>query len=109
MGQAIVRRRASGGTRSEPVWPEQRSYVSSFDGLRGIAVMLVLGYHVFDVLHPLGLGPVTWIAEVGWVGVDIFFTLSGFLISGILLRTAGKENYFHNFYVRRLLRIFPLY
>ncbi len=87
--------------------------IKELDGLRGIAVVLVMALHIFKraayfTEHPV-LETVAGFANVGWVGVDIFFTLSGFLITSILLRAKNKEHYFRNFYMRRVLRIFPLY
>ena len=87
--------------------------IKELDGLRGIAVVLVMALHLFKraayfTEHPVLLG-FTKLTTVGWVGVDIFFTLSGFLITSILLKSKTDEHYFKNFYVRRALRIFPLY
>ena len=81
------------------------------DGLRGIAILLVMACH-FDLLyrpadHQKGL--ISQFAQAGWMGVDVFFVLSGFLITGILLSTRNGEHYFRNFLGRRFLRIWPLY
>jgi len=76
------------------------------DGVRGIAILLVILHNQrgdFPSLHLDAL------FEHGWMGVDLFFTLSGFLITGILLDAKGSANYFKNFYARRCLRIWPLY
>lgn len=87
--------------------------IKELDGLRGIAVVLVMALHLFKragyfTEHPV-LETTIIFTTVGWVGVDIFFTLSGFLITSILLKSKTDEHYFKNFYVRRALRIFPLY
>lgn len=83
------------------------------DGLRGVAILLVLVLHFTMYGGPPGEagidGFVHRFALAGWVGVDLFFVLSGFLITGILYDAKGGERYFRNFYARRILRIFPLY
>jgi peptidoglycan/LPS O-acetylase OafA/YrhL len=95
--------------------PERRSglsHISALDGFRGLAVLLVFFFHASQVsFQSRGLlidllGKMT---EAGWVGVDLFFVLSGFLITRILISTLDAPSYFRNFYGRRTLRIFPLY
>lgn len=90
---------------------EQR--VKEMDGLRGIAVVLVIALHVFHRANEFTQHPtlhfITSFTSIGWVGVDIFFVLSGFLITSILLRARDRHDYFKNFYARRILRIAPLY
>ncbi len=80
--------------------PENKRFYPALDGLRAIAVLMVFYHHYLD--HPVILN---W----GWAGVDVFFVLSGFLITGILYDTRNAAHRFRNFYVRRTLRIFPLY
>ncbi len=75
-------------------------------GLRGLAILWVVLYHC----HPRLTG--TWLygASIwGWAGVILFFILSGFLITSILLTTRDKPHYLHNFHAHRVLRIWPLY
>ena len=72
----------------------------ALDGIRGIAIILVILYHNFNFVEYF---------NYGWLGVDLFFVLSGFLITSILLKTIHSKNYFRNFYAKRVLRIFPLY
>jgi peptidoglycan/LPS O-acetylase OafA/YrhL len=79
-------------------------YVAELDGLRGIAILFVMIHR----LYPDAAG-VPWPIEAGWIGVDLFFVISGFLIAGILVDTRNDPDYFRNFYARRVLRIFPLF
>lgn len=84
--------------------------IPALDGLRGVAVLFVLVFHTTYLHRISDLDEVTWRMTRGLnVGVDIFFVLSGFLITGILIRTRHQPRYFRNFYIKRLLRIFPLY
>ncbi|HZH01910.1 MAG TPA: acyltransferase [Flavisolibacter sp.] len=73
------------------------------DGLRGIAILMVL------LLHHFTYTSLRHIFYFGFAGVDLFFVLSGFLISGILLDTKHMKGYLKIFFVRRALRIMPLY
>ncbi len=87
--------------------------VNDLDGMRGLATVLVVSYHVFkrgDYFTTNGvLHFITSLTLYGWYALDTFFVLSGFLITGILLRTKGEQHFYRNFYVRRSLRVFPLY
>jgi peptidoglycan/LPS O-acetylase OafA/YrhL len=76
------------------------------DGVRGVAILLVMLVNVSERYPALHL---EHLVGNGWMGVDLFFALSGFLITGILLDTRGSPDYFKNFYARRALRILPLY
>ena len=84
--------------------------IAALDALRGAAILAVFIHHAAPpaggfVYQQFTLGTM----HLGWAGVDLFFVLSGFLITGILLDTRNRPDYFQRFYTRRLRRIFPLY
>jgi peptidoglycan/LPS O-acetylase OafA/YrhL len=90
-----------------PVMPE-------LDSVRGVAVLGILFLHGFywqySSLHFTGLARKFLLAtQPGWLGVNLFFVLSGFLITGILLESKPKPHYYRRFYTRRALRILPAY
>lgn len=87
------------------------SYYRELDGVRAIAALMVMFFHFFESITGSGtlLTLVKKISVFGQTGVSLFFVLSGFLITRILFVTKGSPNYFSSFYLRRLLRIFPLY
>jgi peptidoglycan/LPS O-acetylase OafA/YrhL len=81
--------------------------IPALDGFRGVAMLIVVACHLIWATGPLV--PLDQVLVRGWVGVDLFFVLSGFLITGILVDARGREGYFADFYRRRALRIFPIY
>ncbi|HTA94015.1 MAG TPA: acyltransferase [Polyangiaceae bacterium] len=81
-----------------PAARELSGHIPELDGVRGFAIVIVLLFH--SMRHAFTLG---------WMGVDLFFVLSGFLITLGLVRSAGEPHYFRNFYAKRALRIWPLY
>lgn len=86
--------------------------IPALDGLRGIAILIVLLGHIasFGATEAQKANPVIrFLANNNGTGVDLFFVLSGFLITGILFDTRDHKGYFRTFYTRRTLRIFPLY
>src|SRR6266480_1454944 len=91
-----------------------RAKMPELDSLRGVAILLVVFYHGFFWSN--GLAGLSGIAKllvnltrIGWLGVNLFFVLSGFLITGILADSKTKIHYYRRFYVRRALRILPAF
>ena len=72
--------------------------IAEFDSLRGLAAVAIVVFH----LRPVAFTP-------GWTGVDLFFVLSGYLITGIILKHGGAKGFLPSFYARRGLRIWPIY
>jgi peptidoglycan/LPS O-acetylase OafA/YrhL len=92
----------------------EKDHIPELDGLRGIAARMVVFHHIAQqfpgfaqntspekLLH-------AWLrfTTPGWMGVDVFFVLSGFLITGILLDTKHQLHFYCNFYMKRILRVF---
>lgn len=99
------------GSAAEPL---VRRVMPELDSVRGLAILLVVFYHGFgDQYGVHGLaGVARWfvgLTMTGWTGVYLFFVLSGFLITGILVDSKPKPRYYQRFYIRRALRILPAY
>lgn len=114
MPDRLVLRAFGAGVRPAGVQSWASRHIPMLDGLRGIAILAVIVCHVNHAYGgPFADGhlgaPLAMVFGWGWVGVDLFFVLSGFLITGILHDTKGSDGFFRNFYARRLLRIMPLY
>jgi peptidoglycan/LPS O-acetylase OafA/YrhL len=99
--------------RTTPENAGSGDHIPALDGLRGVAILFVILFHYVTASNFGSDAGVTrkivGLAGSLWTGVDLFFVLSGFLITGILLRAKDQPGYFTNFYMRRVLRIFPLY
>jgi peptidoglycan/LPS O-acetylase OafA/YrhL len=90
---------------------DSKGHMPALDGVRGLAVLMVLLVHFVGGMLPTNSleRAIGYVTGYGAYGVDLFFVLSGFLITGILYDARDTNAYFRNFYMRRLLRIFPLY
>jgi peptidoglycan/LPS O-acetylase OafA/YrhL len=105
---------AATSPRSATIAISGRNRIAELDGVRGVAIGLVLIWHYFanGIVAPV---EGTWLAHLKsmlgltWSGVDLFLVLSGFLIGGILLDAKDSPNFFRTFYARRAFRILPLY
>lgn len=105
--QWAERQQVHSGPRPSPL-----SHIPALDGLRAVAILLVIVHNAGSVDGQLSGIPLRlWavLSNAGWAGVQLFFALSGFLITRILLESKGADGWLRNFYVRRVLRIVPLY
>lgn len=112
-GVIVAVDRENEASSPQPTSVHAPSRIFELDGFRAAAVLMVLFHHLFYGWPTPALASIPGVFRAflsrGWLGVDLFFVLSGFLITGILLDTKHTEHYFRNFYTRRILRIVPLY
>ena len=93
-----------------PVYGRKMDRVKEIDGLRAIAILMVVGWHYIGASAEAGSASIFWKLTIfGRSGVDLFFVLSGYLITNILLTNRDVPNYFSAFYGRRAFRILPIY
>ena len=90
---------------SQPFPFAPKAYYPALDGLRALAILMVFHFHYTAIYLGVGSPFSHW----GWIGVDFFFVLSGFLITGILYDSRGRKHAYRDFAGRRMLRIFPVY
>jgi peptidoglycan/LPS O-acetylase OafA/YrhL len=100
--------RTEGPSERQIERPMRMGHIRSLDGVRGAAFLLVFLQHFSGGNH-IHVRFIEAFRGIGWTGVDLFFCLSGFLITGILYDTQRDPHFYKNFYSRRALRIFPLY
>lgn len=98
-------------TPQPPEAARQAARISALDGVRGLAIALVLFHQmtIFQQSPSLAGRLYEFLTGRGWIGVQLFFTLSGFLITSSLIALQDTRHRFRTFYVRRVLRIFPVY
>src|ERR1043165_9488354 len=102
---------AAPATSAAPGAAPSRHIYPALDGLRGVAVLVVMLHNLTILEQRDSLPARLWVfaTDSCWIGVQLFFVLSGFLITGILLDERGAPRFFRDFYLRRQLLIFPLY
>ncbi|MBS2011608.1 MAG: acyltransferase [Deltaproteobacteria bacterium] len=88
-----------------------KTHLPALDGVRGVAILVVLVHNLSIIEARATTIEKLWtaIVEAGWIGVQLFFVLSGFLITGILVDDRERPGRLRTFYLRRVVRIFPLY
>ena len=110
--RAYVPYEGESGIVSAPDHATAPPRIAALDGIRAVAILWVIAHNVGSADEgPTGLALKLWtvVSNSGWVGVQLFFALSGFLITRILLDSKGADGWLRSFYMRRLLRIVPLY